>query len=87
MPGYVELEFPTPGQQRAGKILVSQGVRVAPKVVQIALKIRQIWDFLRSVSEHFGSANSPRFVSFGDNLTQFGANTNFADLSARETTT
>ena len=42
----------------------------------------QIWDFLRSVSVHFGSASqnvlklilkSPRFVPFGTNLTQFGS--------------
>ena len=41
----------------------------------------QIWDFLRSVSVHFGAGRqnalklilkSPRFVSFGANLTQFG---------------
>ena len=41
----------------------------------------QIYDFLRSVSVHFGSASqnvlklilkSPRFVPFGANLTQFG---------------
>ena len=43
----------------------------------------QIWDFLRSVSVHFGSPSqnvlklilkSHRFVPFGTNLTQFGFN-------------
>ena len=43
----------------------------------------QIWDFLRSVSVHFGAPRqnvlkqifkSPRFVPFGANLTKFGNN-------------
>ena len=42
----------------------------------------KIWDFLRSGSLHFGPCQnvlklilkSPRFVQFGANLTQFGAN-------------
>ena len=42
----------------------------------------QIWDFLRSVSVHFGAPRqnvlklilkSPRFITFGENLTHVGA--------------
>ena len=45
------------------------------------LQMGQIWDFLRSVSVHFGSPSQnvlklilkrPRFVTFEANLTQFG---------------
>ena len=44
-------------------------------------QIGHIWDFLRSVSVHFGAGRqnvlklilkSPRYVPFGANLTQFG---------------
>ena len=54
----------------------------ASKLGQIGIQIGQIWDFLRSVSVHFGSGSqnvlklifkSPKFVPFGANLTHFGA--------------
>ena len=52
---------------------------LAPNRVRLAPKI---WDFLRSVSVHFGSQSqnelkrifkNPRFVPFGISLTKFGA--------------
>ena len=79
-------------------------LNLASKLDQIGPQIGQIWDFLRSVSIHFGSPSqnvlklilkSPRFVSFGADLTQFGCqiwhlwgnihkfDTPFASLSIR----
>ena len=58
-------------------------VRLTQNWVWLAPKWEQIWDFLRSVSVHFGSPSQnvlklilkrPRFVPFWAYLTQFGAN-------------
>ena len=59
---------------------------------QIGPQMGQIWDFLRSVSVHFGSPSqnvlklilkSPKFVTFVANLTQFGAISNTPVLNSK----
>ena len=60
-------------------LCMKQGCQFLAQGVSDWSQIGKIWDFLRSVSIHFGSASqnvqklilkSPRFVSFGPNLTQ-----------------
>ena len=77
---------------KAGDSMLSTGWYLATENIQIyqagaktwcqsMSQMRQIWDFLRSVSVHFGALRqnvlklilkSPRLVPIEDNLTQFG---------------
>ena len=80
-----------PGERWGCLIWHQNWLRLAPDGINLGLfKIRfstdwpemgQIWDFLRSVSVHFGAPRqnvlnlilkSPRFVPFGANLIHFG---------------
>ena len=70
--------------------MVIRDVKVAIQIGSGWTQMGKIWDFLRSVSVHFGSPSqnvlklilkSPRFVPFGNNLSQFGANPSILELT------
>ena len=68
----------------------SRDVRFGIQIVSDWPQMGQIWDFLRSVSVHFGSASQnvlklilkyPTFVPFEANLTHFVAKPNIPALA------
>ena len=78
----------------------TQGCQICIQIVSDWPQMGQIWDFLRSVSVHFGAPRqnvlklilkSPRFVLFGANLSQFGTKrevpvVNVVSVSTRSST-